>query len=186
MNDATPRPPSRRTGSRRGGGHRRGRLRRLASTVQRTDPHRQPHHDLDPAAGRGAHRLRCAGRARADRHRARGLRIRPAVRDPDRGRSGRHAGPRRVRSSQDRLRQDARLRRADARSHHRHRRAAQAARTGARADPRARRAGRRGARADRHPRRHAGRARSTAGPAATARSTTSHAASSWSSPRRCA
>ena len=63
------------------------------------------------------------GVPRAHRRRPRRVRVRPAVRDPDRGDPGGDAGPRRVRSGQDRVRQDARLRRADAGPHHRRGRA---------------------------------------------------------------
>ena len=62
------------------------------------------------------------------------------------------AGSRRVRPGRDRFRQDAGLRCADARPHHRCGRAARPARSRARADARARHPGRRGARPGRQPR----------------------------------
>ena len=101
----------------------------------------------------------------AHRRRPRRGRLRPAVHDPDRGDPGGDAGPRRVRPGPHRVRQDAGLRRPDARPHPRRGRADAPARPRARADPRARRAGRRGARAGRHPRRAARSSPSTAGPA---------------------
>ena len=122
---------------------------RRCALGRRPCQHVEPHELQRAPAGRGTDRLRRTRRSAADRRGPRGVWIRPAVQHPDRGDPGGDDRSRRVRPRQDGLRQDARLRRADAGAHHRRRRAVQAPRARARADPRTRGAGRRGVAAGR-------------------------------------
>ena len=144
-----------------------------------------PDHRCDPSSGGAAHRLRRPRRAGTNRRRPRRRRLRPALRDPDRGDPGGDARPRRLRAGAHRIRQDPRLRRTDARPHPRRGRAGPTSRPGARADDESWRS--RSPRCSNRspPTPGSASSPSTAGPAGTTRSTCWPRGSRSSSPPPC-